>query len=215
MTDAAPETEPHPHEVPPTLPPSPSAGPETPSGAKMAVEYGPVLVFVILYNYLNRTGAEDAIYTAAGVFAVVAVLSLVWWRLKAGSWPKMLLFSTAIVVGTVGLAWGFEDPRFFYMKPTVVNIAFGLGVLGGLVFGKNVIRLVMGGAYSLPDPVWTKLAVRWGLFFFAMAALNEVVWRTQTESFWANFKLFGFLPITLVFAASQAPLILRHQRTAD
>ena len=201
----------------PTSPssPSPPEALDTPaeseaSGNKLAVEYGPILVFVLLYNYLRRDDPDGAIYTAAGVFAVVAVLALAWSRLKMGRWPGVLLFSTALVVVSVGLAWGFDDPRFFYMKPTVVYALFGVGALGGLLVGRNVIRMLLGNAYTLPERAWNTLAVRWGVFFFAMAALNEVVWRTMGEAFWANFKLFGFIPLTLLFAATQVPFLLRN-----
>ena len=169
-------------------------------------------VFVLLYNYLRIQGEPDAIYQAAMVFAVVAVLALVWSRMKLGKFSGMLVLTTVIVVITVGLAFLFEDPRFIYMKPTVVNILFGIGAIGGTLIGKNFAKMMLGGSFDLPDAAWRTLAIRWGLFFFFSAGLNEVIWRTQSEVFWTNFKLFGFVPITFAFALSQIPFIMKHHQ---
>ena len=96
------------------------------------------------------------------------------------------------------------------MKPTIVNSFFGLGVIGGIFFQKNVIKLMMGDAIDLPDIKWNTLAIRWGIFFFAMAILNELIWRNFSEDFWVKFKVFGFLPITLLFTLTQLPFIMKH-----
>jgi len=122
----------------------------------------------------------------------------------------MLLFSTAIIVVTAGLAIWSGNKTIFYMKPTVINILFGVAVIAGVFLKKNVIKMMMGEAIELPDAKWDRLAIRWGLFFFAMAALNEFIWRTQTEEFWATFKVFGFLPLTFVFTLTQIPFIQKH-----
>ena len=192
----------------PSVPPPPPESDN--STAKLLVDYGPVLVFVLLYNYLRRDDPDGAIFTAAGVFAVVAVLALLWSRLKLGKFSGILLLTTAIIVLTVGMAYFFDDPRFIYMKPTVVNAIFGTVAIGGVFAGKNLIKLLLGDALKLPDAVWNTLALRWGGFFFFCAGLNEVIWRTMSEAFWANFKLFGFIPLTLLFGATQVPLLMRH-----
>ena len=174
------------------------------------IDFGPVAIFVAVYHYLRRSDPDGAIYTAAGIFMVVALLALAYSRIKHGKFSGILLLTTIIIVLTVVLAWVFQNPVFFYVKPTVVNILFGAGVIGGVLFKKNVLKLLMGEAFQLPDQAWNTLAIRWGLFFFAMAALNELIWRTQTEQFWVNFKLFGFFPLTILFTLSQIPYILRH-----
>jgi intracellular septation protein len=122
----------------------------------------------------------------------------------------MLLFSTAIIVLTAGLAIWSGNKTIFFMKPTVINALFGVAVIGGVFMKKNVIKMMMGEAIDLPDTKWDTLAIRWGIFFFAMAALNELIWRTQTEDFWATFKVFGFLPLTFVFTLAQIPFIQKH-----
>lgn len=183
---------------------------DAPSNIKLVVDYGPVLVFVILYNILRRSDPDGAIFTAAGVFAGVATIALLWSRLKLGKFSGILLFTTGIIILTVALAYLFDDPRFIYMKPTVVNAVFGLLAIGGVAIGRNPIKLLVGNAVTLSDAAWNKFAIRWGLFFFACAALNEIIWRAMSEAFWANFKLFGFIPLTLLFTFSQIPFLMKH-----
>lgn len=179
------------------------------------LDLGPVAIFVAAYQYLRRAGHEGAIFTAAAIFMVVAVLALAYSRMKHGKFPNMLLLTTVIIVISVGLAFLFKDPIFFYMKPTVINVLFGIGVLGGVLFKKNVLKMMMGAAMDMPDKAWNVLAVRWGLFFFLLAIINEIVWRNFSEDFWVNFKLLGFFPLTLVFALSQAPFMMRHGKMKE
>lgn len=206
----------NPSETPPKMPADLTevvedvATPKSGSQSNIFVEFGPVLVFVILYNYLRRSDPDGAIYTAAIVFTVFAVLALAYSRFKTGKFSTMLMVTTAMIVLTVALSVLFDNPIFFYMKPTVVNIIFGLLVLGGVAFKKNVLKMMMGSAFEMSTPSWNTLAIRWGIFFFVLALINELVWRNFTESFWANFKLFGFLPITILFTLSQMPFILKH-----
>ena len=174
------------------------------------LDFGPLLVFFASFQYFKRKAPDDAMLWAAGLFAVVAVIALLIGWVKHRYISKMLLFSTVIIVITAGLAIWSGNKIIFYMKPTIINALFGAGVLGGIFFKKNVIKMMMGEAVSLPDAKWNTLAVRWGLFFFAMAALNEVIWRTQSEGFWVNFKVFGFLPLTFVFTLLQLPFIQKH-----
>lgn len=174
------------------------------------LDFGPLLIFFVSFHWIKRDNPDDAMLIAAGIFAVAAVIALLigWLRYKTVS--PMLLLSTAIIVVTAGLALLADNPIIFYMKPTIVNSLFGLAAIAGVFMNRNVIRLLIGGAFTLPDKIWDTLAIRWGLFFFAMAALNEVIWRTQTESFWVNFKVFGFLPLTIIFTLTQIPLITRN-----
>lgn len=174
------------------------------------IDFGPLLIFFIAFQYFKRSQPDQAMLWAAGIFAVVAVIALLIGWLKYKHISKMLLFSTAIIVVTAGLAIWSGNKTIFYMKPTVINVLFGIAVIGGVFLKKNVIKMTMGEAIKLPDARWDTLAIRWGLFFFAMAALNEVIWRTQTEEFWATFKVFGFLPLTFVFTLTQLPFIQKH-----
>lgn len=174
------------------------------------LDFGPLLVFFVSFHWIKRSNPDDAMLYAAGIFAVAAVIALALGWLKHQKLSGMLLLSTGIIVVTAGLALASDNKIIFYMKPTIVNALFGIAAIGGVFLNRNIIRLMIGDAFKLPDPVWNTLAIRWGLFFFAMAALNEVVWRTQSEDFWVNFKVFGFMPITILFTLTQIPLIRRH-----
>ncbi len=185
------------------------------NGQNLWVDLGPVAIFVGAYHYLRRTDPDGAIFTAAGVFMVVALLALAFSRIKHGKFSNMLVLSTVIIVISVGLALLFKNPIFFYMKPTVINALFGIAVIGGVFLNKNVIKIMMGGAFEMPEKAWNVMAIRWGLFFFVLAIINEIVWRNFSEPFWANFKLFGMFPLTLVFAVSQAPFMMRHGKMVD
>ncbi|WP_409432959.1 inner membrane-spanning protein YciB [Litorimonas sp. RW-G-Af-16] len=175
------------------------------------LDFGPLLVFFIAFQYFKRTGnADNAMLWAAGIFAVCAVIAVGISWLKHKSVSGMLILGTVIIVITAGMALAFDNKVIFYMKPTITNILFGVGVIGGVFLKRNIIEMLMGGAIKMPLEKWNTLAIRWGLFFFAMAALNEIIWRTQTEDFWVNFKVFGFLPITVVFTLTQLPFIQKH-----
>ncbi len=174
------------------------------------IDFGPLLIFFVAFHGLRRRYPDEAMLWAAGIFAVAAVAALIIGWLRHRHVSGMLMFSTAIIVVTAGLALLADNKIIFYMKPTIVNALFGVAVIGGAIFGKNLIRLLMGNSFTLPLEAWNKLAWAWGLFFFAMAALNEVIWRTQSENFWVNFKVFGFLPLTIAFTLCCVPFIKRH-----
>ena len=96
------------------------------------------------------------------------------------------------------------------MKPTIVNCLFGGILLGGLYFGRSLLGYVFDSVFKLTDEGWQKLTLRWGLFFFVLAAINEVVWRNFDTDFWVSFKVFGFMPITIAFTLLQMPLISKY-----
>ncbi len=177
---------------------------------KFLIDFGPIAIFVGCYHYLRRSDPDGAMLTAAGIFMVVAVIALIYSRMKTGKFSGILLLTTAIICVTAGLAIFSGNKTIFFMKPTIVNALFGIGVIGGVIMKKNVAKMFFDGAFSLPEAAWNKLAIRWGLFFFFCAALNEFIWRTQSEEFWVNFKIFGFLPITLLFSISLVPFIMKH-----
>ena len=136
----------------------------------------------------------------------------------------VLIPLAGLFVKTSALTWdqfwlAVTDPRTvasyqltfgLSLVAALINALFGVALLVGLYFGQLFLKLVMGEAVRMTDEGWRKLTVRWAIFFFAMAILNEFVWRTQSGDFWVNFKVFGLLPISLVFALAQAPLMTRH-----
>jgi intracellular septation protein len=122
----------------------------------------------------------------------------------------MAVVSGVIVTVFGGLTLFLQDETFIKVKPTIIYAMFGATLLAGLVFRKPLLEIVFDSVFNLTEEGWRKLTLRWSLFFFFMAVLNEVVWRTQSTDVWVSFKLFGAVPLTFVFAAFQYPLLMRH-----
>lgn len=173
---------------------------------KLALELGPLGLFFF-------ANGRYGIFVATEVFMVAVVISLALNWLLARRLAIMPLVSGAVVLVFGTLTVVLQDDLFIKIKPTIINLLFGSALLAGLAFGKPLLELVFDGVVSLTEEGWKKLTVRWALFFFALALLNEVVWRTQTTDFWVSFKVFGILPITLVYSALQYPLMIRYAIT--
>lgn len=173
-------------------------------GLKLALEAGPLVVFFIV-------NAKMGIFTATAVFMAVTVVALAYSYMRLKKLPTMPLVGGAFIMVFGGLTIALEDDTFIKLKPTIVNILFSGALFIGLAMGKNFLKTVLEGAITLDDEGWRTLAKRWAWFFLVLAVLNEFVWRTQTTDMWVNFKVFGIMPLTLVFSFAQMPLILRHQ----
>jgi intracellular septation protein len=174
-------------------------------GLKIAVELGPLLVF-FLANARFGIFAGTAVYMAAAAVALA-----VNWALTRRI-AVMPIVALAFVVAFGALTLLLHDDVFIKVKVTVVNALFAVLLVGGLLAGKPLLRIVLGEAIDLDDEGWRILSWRWACFFFAVAALNEIVWRTMSTDAWVNFKVFALLPLTFVFALSQGPLMQRHMR---
>ena len=175
---------------------------------KLALELGPLAIFFVVNS---KFGIFPG--TAALMISVVTALIVSW--IVTRHIPVMPLVTAVAVVFFGTLTFLFHDEMFIKLKPTIVNALFGSALLIGLAMGKPLLPIVLDSVMRLSETGWRILTFRWGIFFFFLAALNEVVWRTQTNDFWVNFKVFGTMPITILFALSQAPLILRHEIKDD
>ena len=171
---------------------------------KLLIELGPLVAFFLVYS---RAG----IYWATGVLMVATVMSLVASRAIFGRLLAMPVVTAVLVVVFGGLTFWLDDPRFIKIKPTIINLLFAGVLIGGLITRRPLLKMLFGEAFNLTEEGWRKLSVRWTLFFLVLAALNEVVWRNFSEAAWVNFKVFGILPLTLVFAMAQIGLIKRHE----
>jgi len=174
-----------------------------PQAIKLALELGPLVVFFIV-----NSRADIFVGTAWFMAAMVISLALSWLLLKKVAIMPLVTGVVVVIFGTLTLV--FHDDTFIKIKPTIVNSLFGAALLGGLLFRLSLLKHVFGDVYKLKPQGWTVLTLRWGLFFFFLAVLNEVVWRTQSTDFWVAFKVWATMPLTVVFAALQLPTLSKY-----
>ncbi len=174
---------------------------------KFVSEYGPLLVFFIVYY---KSGKDLKVAIPPFIVATLISLLVIWFLEK--KIPMIPLVGGILITFFGGLTIYFDDPIFIYIKPTIINILFGLALLFGKFFSDEpVLKKLLGKSFLMSNEGWKILNTRWMYFFFFLALLNEVVWRTQTEEFWVNFKVWGLLPITFAFTIFQVGVINKHK----
>ena len=174
---------------------------------KFAADFGPLLIFFIIY--FNN---ENDLKLAIPPFIIATLISLIIIYFLEKRIPMVPLVSGVLITFFGGLTLYFDNKIFFYMKPTIVNLLFAAVLLFGKFFTqKPLLKIFFQNAFDLEDIGWKKLSYRWIGFFIFVAVLNEIVWRTQSEAFWVNFKVWGLLPISFLFALSQFPLINKYK----
>jgi intracellular septation protein len=154
--------------------------------------------------------ARFGIFIGTAVFMVAVMTALLVTYAMTRRWPIMPVVSAIVVLVFGSLTLVLHDDTFIKVKPTIIYGLFGAVLAAGYVLDKPFLAIVLDSAFHLTGEGWRKLTLRWSVFFFAMALLNEAIWRTQSTDFWLNFKLFGFVPLLFVFAALQYPLMMRH-----
>ncbi len=182
--------------------------PQPNPGLKAAVEYGPLAVFFatfLLFDLIVATGALMVATTVA-----IAVGYAIQRRIA-----MVPLVTGVVVLIFGGLTVALQDETFIKMKPTIVQGLIAAVLLGGLAFGRPLLKPLFGAAWQLNDQGWLLLTRRFALFFIAMALLNELVWRTQPTDVWVTYKVFGSIGLTIAFTFTQLPLINRHQLPSD
>jgi intracellular septation protein len=175
---------------------------------KLLVELGPLLVFFIVNS---RAG----IFWGTGVLIVATAISIVASRVMFGKLAIMPLVSAFFVIVFGGITLWLEDDLFIKLKPTIVNAIFATILLGGLVAGHSMLRHLFGDVFRLNDDGWRKLTLRWGLFFVLLAVLNEIVWRNFSTDTWVSFKVFGIMPLTMIFGIAQMGLLKSHELKSE
>ena len=171
---------------------------------KFPLELGPLALFFIVYS---RVG----IFAATGILMASVLVTLGVSYAMLRRIPIMPLITAVIVLIFGSLTLVLHDETLIKIKPTALYILFGAALFVGLWLKKPLLKILFDGALHVTDEGWRKLTWRWAFFFLGLAVLNEIVWRTQTTDMWVKFKTFGFLPLTLLFALAQAPLMMKYE----
>ena len=191
---------------------------------KLVLDLGPLLLFFFANSrpalflpfvspLLPGDIASDeriGIFVATAVFMVAVVVALAVSYSLTRHLPVMPLVTAVIVLVFGSLTLLLHDEHFIKLKPTIIYLLFAAVLLGGLAAGKPLLGMVFDSVFHLTEEGWRKLTLRWALFFFALAILNEIVWRSQSTDIWVSFKVFGVVPLTFAFAALQYPLLTKY-----
>tara|TARA_B100002019_G_scaffold55777_1_gene47904 strand:- start:149 stop:694 length:546 start_codon:yes stop_codon:yes gene_type:complete len=175
---------------------------------KFLADFGPLLIFFIIYK---KSGNDLSKAIPPLIISTIVAVVIVYFLEK--KIPYVPLVGAVIISIFGGLTLYFDNPIFIYLKPTIINIMFAtILLISNKFFNKNLLKTLLQTAIVMNDDGWGKLNLRWAYFFIFLAALNELVWRTQTEELWVNFKVWAILPITLLFTIMQIPLINKYKQ---
>ena len=170
---------------------------------KLVLDLGPLVLFFF-------ANSHSGIFAATATFMVAVVAALAVSYAMTRHLPIMPVVTAIIVVVFGGLTLVLHDATFIKVKPTIIYALFGAVLIGGLVFNKPLLGVVFDSLFQLTEEGWRKLTLRWAIFFFALAVLNEIVWRNTSTDVWVDFKVFGVMPLTFLFGALQMPLLKKY-----
>ena len=195
-------------------------GPRGPSRIRLFVDWGGPACFLVVY-FLVKSGVlplappDKAIMPATVAIVVGSILALTIGFLveRRVAWIPLVAGGAAVVFG--GLTLIFDDPRFLYMKPTIMNVLFASVMFGGVYMRKNPLKALFQDTIRMSDAGWRQLTIRYGVFFLCVAVLNEIVWRTQPEQILVLFRMPGLLILPVVFSISQVPHILKEMKALE
>ncbi|WP_330168397.1 septation protein A [Bartonella grahamii] len=187
---------------------------------KFLLEMGPLVVFFFA-NYkgewlIKNIGLfqnfSKPIFPATAIFMVAIIISLSLSWILTRQIPIMPLISGIFVLVFGFLTLWLHNETFIKMKPTIINSLFALILFGGMCFKKPLLRYALDSTLKLDDLGWQKLTYRWAFFFVFLALLNEIIWRNFSDNFWTSFKVFGVMPLTVLFMFTQMPIIMKHSK---
>lgn len=180
---------------------------------RMAIELGPLVVFFVLNAKADDffdVAANQTIFWATGGFMIATAVSLISSYLLFRKIPTMPLVTGVFVFVMGGMTIFLHDDLFIKLKPTITNVLFAAGLLGAAYMGNPIMKKLFDGAFDITDEGWMVLTRRWGFFFLLLAVLNEVVWRNVSTDTWVSFKVFGIMPLTMVFGMAQIPVLTKY-----
>jgi len=180
-----------------------TAKPQLNPALKLALDLGPLVLFFF-------ANSRYGIFAATATFMVAVLAALAASYALTRHLPIMPVVTAIIVLVFGGLTLILHNDLFIKIKPTIIYVLFGGVLLGGLLFGKSFLGVVFDSLFHLTEEGWRKLTLRWALFFFVLAVLNEIVWRNTSTDVWVDFKVFGVIPLTFLFAALQYPLTQKY-----
>ncbi len=174
---------------------------------KFIADFGPLLIFFTIYY---KSGNNLSVAIPPLIIATIIAVAVIYFLEK--KIPYIPLVGGVVISLFGGLTLYFNNPVFLYMKPTIINVIFAITlIVGKTFFNKNFLEFFFKTAFQFDELGWNKLNNRWAYFFIFLAILNELVWRTQPETTWVNFKVWGILPLTFIFTVLQMPMIKRHK----
>jgi intracellular septation protein len=182
--------------------------PGPPEWVRPALELGPLVLFF-------AANWKAGIFWATGLFIPATLISVAISWVILRSVPVMPMFTAIFVTVFGGLTLWLQDDTFIKMKPTIVNLAFAAMLLGGLYFRKALLKYAFGTVFQMTETGWRIVTWRWAAFFVVLAVLNEIVWRNFSTDFWVSFKVFGIMPLTMLFAVAQLPVIKKYGLEAE
>jgi intracellular septation protein len=181
---------------------------ELPQGLKLTLDFAPLVAFFVAYKL-------GGVYWATSIIIALTLVSLIIGYVMTGKVAKFPLFSGILITVMGGLTLYLHNDMFVKMKPTAANVIFALILGGGLLSNRMFLKDLLGSSIAMPEPAWRNLTWRWVVFFLVLAGLNEYIWRTMSEATWVNFKVFGLMGLTLVFALANAPFMAKHMKTDE
>ena len=174
---------------------------------KFLSDFGPLLIFFVVYY---KSG--NNLIVAIPPLIVATIIAIIIVYILEKRIPYIPLLGGLLISFFGGLTIYFQNPIFIYLKPTIINIVFAFTLfIGKVFFKKNFLKIFFKGSLKLREVGWDKLMYRWIGFFIFLAILNEIIWRTQGQEAWVNFKVWGILSLTFVFTAFQIPLINKYK----
>lgn len=171
---------------------------------RLALDLGPLFVFFVAYRFFG-------IYGATGVFMAAVLVALVLDYVFERKLSPVPIMTALLVLIFGGLTLYLKNAIFIKMKPTALYTLFGLTLLGGLFFNRLFLKYLLSLGFEMPDASWRTLTLRYGIFFLVLAVANEIIWRNFPESIWVDFKVWGVMPLILLFSVLQVPFLMKHQ----